>query len=96
MWIDFDAHHAYCIRFLFGEVVNFAFQLVGLLAVEAPAFAASPGFDHPQAFKEQHATRILFADLDYRSRCLVSRICVLPANMPPELLIAALSFDRLA
>ena len=41
MGIDFDAYHARCIRFFFRELVNFAFQLVGLFAIEPPGFASS-------------------------------------------------------
>ncbi len=47
MWIDFDTHHPLCIRFFLGQVIDFAFQLVGLFAVEPPGFASSLGFDHP-------------------------------------------------
>ena len=47
MGIDFDAHHARCIRFLFGELIDFAFELIGLLAVESSRRAASLCIDHP-------------------------------------------------
>ena len=45
MGIDFDAYHARCIRFFFRELVDFAFQLVGLFAIEPPGFASSLWFD---------------------------------------------------
>lgn len=45
MGIDFDAYHARCIRFFFREVVDFAFQLVGLFAIEPPGCASSLWFD---------------------------------------------------
>jgi hypothetical protein len=35
MRIDFDAHHALRIRFFFGELVDFPFQLIGLFAIES-------------------------------------------------------------
>ncbi len=40
MGIDFHAHHAFCIRFFSGQVVDFAFQLVGLFTIEPPGFAS--------------------------------------------------------
>ena len=40
MWIDFHAHHSYGIGFFFGELIDFAFQLVGLYAIESPRFAS--------------------------------------------------------
>ena len=36
MGIDFHAHYTNGIRFLFGELIDFAFQLVGLFAIEPP------------------------------------------------------------
>ena len=36
MWIDFDAHHPSRIRFFFRELIDFAFQLIGLFAIEPP------------------------------------------------------------
>src|SRR5712692_6371375 len=96
MGIDFDAYHARCIRFFFGKLVDFAFQLVGLFAIEPPGFASPLWFDHPQAFKEQHTARILLTDLNNRPCCFVCAIPILAAQMSPELLIAALSLDRLA
>ena len=96
MRIDFDTDHRCRIGFLFRELVDLASQLIGLLAVEPPGFAPSLWFDDPQAFKEQHTARILLADLNDGSCGLVSHIRVLPADMPPELLIAVFPFDRLA
>ena len=40
MGIDFHAHHAFCIRFFSGQLVDFAFQLVGLFTIEPPRFAS--------------------------------------------------------
>src|SRR5258708_543212 len=96
MRIDFDTDHRCRIGFLFRESVDFAFQLISLRAVEPPGFASSLWFDDPQAFKEQHTTGILLAHLDNGSGCLMSHIRVLPADMPPELLIAVFPLDRLA
>ena len=96
MRIDFDAHHAFCIRFFFRELVDFAFELIGLFAIAPPGFAAPLWLDRAQAFKEQHTARVLLAHLNNGSRCFVSSIGVLPANMPPELLVASLTLDGLA
>jgi hypothetical protein len=96
MRIDFHAYHRCRIGFLFRESVDFPSQLIGLLAVEPPGFAPSLWFDDPQAFKEQHTAGIQLAHLNSGASRLMSRIRVLPADMPPELLIAALTFDRLA
>ncbi len=41
MGIDFHAHHANGIRFFFGQLVDFAFELIGLFAIEPPGFAAA-------------------------------------------------------
>src|SRR5215469_15705224 len=96
MRIDFHAHYPFCIGFFFRELVDFAFELIGLFAIAPPGFAAPLWLDRAQAFKEQHTARILLADLDNRACCFVSRIGVLPANMLPELLIALFTLDGLA
>src|SRR5215470_16724898 len=96
MRIDFDAHYPFGIRFFFRELVDFAFELIGLFAIAPPGFASPLWFDRAQAFKEQHAARVLLAHLDNRACCCVSRIGVLPANMPPELLVASFTLNRLA
>src|SRR5258708_17302376 len=96
MRIDFHAHHTFRIRLFFRELVDFAFELIGLFAIAPPGFAAACCFDRAQALKEQHTPRILLTDLDNRSCCFVSSIGVLPANMPPELLLAAFTPDCLA
>ena len=96
MRINFHAHYALGVRFLTGELMDFPFQLVGLLTIEPAGFAASLGLDHPQAFKEQHTARILLTHLDNGTGGFVSSIGILAANMPPEVLIAALAFDRIA
>ncbi len=96
MGIDFDAHYPFCIRFFLRELVNFAFELIGLFAIAPPGFATACCFDRAQAFKEQHTPRIPLTDLDNGSRRFVSSIGVLPANMPPELLVASFTLDCLA
>jgi hypothetical protein len=40
MGIDFHTHHSSGIRFFFRELIDFAFQLVGLFAIEPPRFAS--------------------------------------------------------
>ena len=40
MGIDSHAHHANGIGFFFRELIDFAFQLIGLFAIEPPGFAA--------------------------------------------------------
>ena len=45
MGIDFDADHANGIRFFFRQLVDFAFQLIGLFAIAPPRFAAAFCFD---------------------------------------------------
>src|SRR5207248_6973007 len=67
-----------------------------LLAIEPSGLAASLWFDRAQAFKEQHAARILLADLDNGSRGLVCSVLMLPPNMCPQLVVAPFAFDRLA
>ncbi len=41
MGIDFHAHHTNGIRLFFRELMDFAFQLVRLFAIEPPGFASS-------------------------------------------------------
>lgn len=94
--VDFDAHHPRCIRFLFRELVDLAFQLVRLFAIEPPRLAAALGPDHPQAFKDEHTARILLTHLHHGSCRLVRGSDILATKMLPELLIAAFSFDWLA
>jgi len=45
MGIDFDTDHSNGIRFFFRELVDFAFQLIGLFPIEPPRFAAAFCFD---------------------------------------------------
>ncbi len=55
MRIDFDAHYPFCIRFFLRELVNFAFELIGLFAIAPPGFATACCFDRAHApFCEQH------------------------------------------
>ncbi len=93
MGIDFDTDHADGIGFFFRELVDFTFQLVGLFAIELPRCTALLGLDHSQPFKHEHTARRLLTHLDNSSGRLVSGIQVLPTDMCPQLLIAALSFD---
>jgi len=96
MGIDFDTHHANGIGFFFRELVDFAFQLVRLFAIEPPGLATPLGFDYPQPFKHQHTARILLTDLDNGPCRLVCCILMVPSNMCPQLLVAPFTFDRLA
>ena len=45
MGIDFYTHYTNGIRFFFRELIDFAFQLVGLFAIEPPGFAPARCFD---------------------------------------------------
>ena len=45
MGIDFHAHDCSGISFFFRELVDFAFQLIGLFPIEPPRFAAAFCFD---------------------------------------------------
>ena len=45
MRINLNAHDAYGIRLFFGELVDFAFQLIGLFPIAPPRFAAAFCFD---------------------------------------------------
>ena len=45
MRIDFDTHHANGIGLFFRELIDLAFQLIGLFAIEPPRFASAFGFD---------------------------------------------------
>src|SRR5215470_2450182 len=91
MRIDFDAHYPFCIGFFFRELVDFAFELVGLFAIAPPGFAAPLWLDRAQAFKEQHAARILLADLDNGSCRFVRHIQVVSSDMCPHLSVAPLA-----
>jgi hypothetical protein len=44
MRIDFDAHHASRIRFFFRELIDFAFELIGLFTLEAVGMPGFPFF----------------------------------------------------
>ena len=46
MRIDFDAHHTSRIRFFSRELVDFAFELIGLFTIEPPGFAYPLRLDH--------------------------------------------------
>src|SRR5258708_10270237 len=96
MRINLNAHDASGIRLFFGESVDFAFQLIGLFAIEPTRFAAPPWFDHSQPFKHQHTTSILLTYLDNRSCCLVCGIHILAAHVCPEVLIVVFPLHRTA
>ena len=96
MWIDFNTDHALCIRFLSGEVVNFASQLIGLFAIASPGFTPSSGFDRAQAFKEQHTTWIVRTDPSDGARRFVGGVQVLSSDVRPQLPVALLPLDRFA
>ena len=96
MCVDFHAHHCGCIGFFSRELVDFPFELVGLLAVQPSGLAASFWIDHSQAFKQEHTAWILLTHLDNGSCRLVCYVLMLPSNMYPHLLITSFSFDRFA
>jgi hypothetical protein len=84
------------IRFFFRQLVDFAFELIDLFAIQSLRFASPLWLDHPQAFKHEHAARVLLAHIDNGPRRLVRAVLILVAHMGPQLPIAALSLDRLA
>ncbi|HEX9134084.1 MAG TPA: hypothetical protein VF844_17465, partial [Ktedonobacteraceae bacterium] len=96
MWIDFDRDGASSESLLACELVDFASQLVRLFAVASPGGTCSPGFDFPEPLKEQDAAGILRAHPGEDARRFVGSVFIHPPNMPPELLVAALSSDGLA
>ncbi len=44
MGIDFDAHYPFCIRFFLRELVNFAFELIGLIVRKRSKSSTHPGY----------------------------------------------------
>ena len=62
MGIDFDGHRAACrIGFVFRILIDFAPQLVRLLAIHAPRLTAPFSRDFAQPFKNQHTAGIAIA-----------------------------------
>ena len=96
MRIHLNAYDAAGIRFFFGELVDLAFQLIGLFAIGSPRFASSLRLDDSEPFKKQYAARILLADTGNGTGGLVGCIHVLAPDVSPQLLIAPFSFDCLA
>ena len=96
MGIYFDRDHALGIIFLFRVLVDFAAQLIGLAAIHASGCAAPASFDRAQPLKEQEAAWVCGAHRGDDARDFVGGILVHVPYMPPEMLIAVLSFDRFA
>src|SRR5260221_4288149 len=96
MGIDLIRTHPLREDVLAGVLVNYPAHLIGLLAVHAPGFARSLRPDLAQALKEQHAAGILGAHIRNAAGDFVGGILIHAVHMPPELLVAALAFDRLA
>jgi hypothetical protein len=96
VWIDFDRDHSLGIGFVTGVLIDLAAQLVRTPAIHAPRFAARTWLDLAQALKEQETAGIPSAHCGDAARHLVGGIFVEPIDMPPELLVAVLAFDRLA
>src|SRR5262245_46592878 len=53
MRIDFNTHDPVRIRLCFRKLVDFASELIGLLAIASSGCTPSFGFDRAQVFKEQ-------------------------------------------
>src|SRR5260370_23003399 len=96
MGIGLNRTHPLRKDLLAGVLVDLAAQLIGLLAVHAPRLAASFGLDLAQALKEQHAARISGAHVGNAAGDFVGGILIHAVHMAPELLVAALAFDRLS
>src|SRR5258708_35769964 len=64
MRIDFDAHYPFCIRFFFRELVDFAFELIGLFAIAPPGFASPLWLYRAPAVQDLHPPRIPLTDPD--------------------------------
>src|SRR5260370_7288482 len=71
MGIDFDAHYPFCIRLFFRELVDFAFELIGLFAIAPPGFAAASSFDRPPPPNNHPTPTILPTALTTPSTCLI-------------------------
>src|SRR5260370_17119369 len=96
MGIDLNRTHPLRKDLLGGVLVDLAAQLIGLLAVHAPRLAASFGLDLAQALKERHGGGISGAHGGNAAGDFVGVILIHAVHMAPELLVAALAFDRLA
>jgi hypothetical protein len=96
MRIHFHRDSAFREGLLTAELINLPAQLIGLFAIEPPGFAHCSRLDLAQTFKEQHTAGVLRAHPRNGMSRLASGIAVHAVHMPPELLIAVLSFDGLA
>ncbi len=96
MGIDFDRHRAACrIGFVFRVLIDFAPQLVRLLAVHAPRLTAPFSWDFAQPFKEQHTAGILCTDSGNAVRHLMGGVFIHAPHMSPDLLVAVFSLHWL-
>ena len=99
MCIGFDGHNPQRIGFLPRSLVDFAAHLVSLLSVQAPRFACPFRLELAQALKQQHTAGVFLAHPHDAVGHLVGGIGIHAAHMLPQLphlLIAVLTFDRLA
>jgi len=94
MRIDLDGHDSLLVCFVFCVLIDFAAELIGLFAVQAPRFTSTSALDGPQPLKEQHTARVPCTHTSNLARYLVGRILVHTADVPPELLIAVYPRDR--
>ena len=94
MRIDLDCHDSLLVCFVFRVLIDFASELIGLFAVQAPRFTSTPVLDFSQPLKEQHTARIPGTHTGNLARHLVSCILVHTADVQPKILIAVFPFDR--
>src|SRR5260370_3751710 len=93
MRVRFYRDDGNCIRFFFAVLIDFAFDLIGLFAVESMRFGHPALLHHPQALENQDTARILGTHIDYLARNPMGCVFVHPLHMAPEILIASLYLD---
>ena len=93
MRVNLYSHHSVLEGLGFRVLVDFASELVGLLAVHAPRLTPTPLLDLAQPLKEQDAAWVVRAHLGNAACDFLGCVLVHATDMPPEVLVTVLPFD---
>src|SRR5258708_2277048 len=87
MRVNLYSHDSVLEGFGFRVLVDFASELVGLLAVHAPRLTPTPLLDLAQPLKEQETAWVVRAHLSNDACDFLCCVLVHATDMPPEILV---------
>ena len=93
MWVHLYSHDSVLEGFVLRILVDFASELVGLLAVHAPRLTSTSLLDLAQPLKEQDTAWVFRAHSSNDAGDFIGCVLVHATDMPPELLVTVFPFD---